>query len=32
MAVRAERKQLKDKLAGLELEMERYLMELGYGS
>ncbi|PWG63364.1 type I restriction-modification system subunit M [Sediminicurvatus halobius] len=32
MAVRAERKQLKDKLATLEQEMDGYLKELGYGS
>jgi len=32
MAVRAERKQLKEKLATLEQEMDGYLKELGYGS
>lgn len=32
MAVRAERKQLKEKLASLEQEMDGYLKELGYGS
>ena len=31
MAVRAERKQLKEKLVSLELEMDGYLKELGYG-
>ena len=31
MAVRAERQRLKEKLAGLEQEMENYLKELGYG-
>jgi type I restriction enzyme M protein len=32
MAVRSERKQLKEKLASLEQEMDGYLKELGYGS
>ena len=32
MAVRAKRKQLKEKLASLEQEMDGYLKELGYGS
>lgn len=32
MAVRAERNQLKEKLAALEQEMDGYLKELGYGS
>jgi len=32
MAVRAERIQLKQKLAGLEGEMDQYLKELGYGA
>ncbi|GAA5138176.1 type I restriction-modification system subunit M [Alloalcanivorax gelatiniphagus] len=32
MAVRAERKQLKEKLASLEQQMDGYLKELGYGS
>lgn len=32
MAVRAEREQLKKKLASLEVEMDGYLKELGYGS
>ena len=32
MAVRAEREQLKAKLAGLEVEMAKYLKELGYGA
>ncbi|MED5238158.1 MAG: type I restriction-modification system subunit M [Pseudomonadota bacterium] len=32
MAVRAERKQLKEKLASLEQEIDGYLKELGYGS
>ncbi|MCU7837947.1 MAG: type I restriction-modification system subunit M [Candidatus Thiodiazotropha sp. (ex Troendleina suluensis)] len=32
MAVRAERKRLKEELAQLEVEMEGYLKELGYGS
>ncbi|HET8801240.1 MAG TPA: type I restriction-modification system subunit M [Marinobacter sp.] len=32
MAVRAERKELKEKLVSLEQEMDGYLKELGYGS
>jgi len=32
VAVRAERKQLKERLTSLEKEMEGYLQELGYGS
>ena len=32
LAVRAEREQLKDKLAQLEMEMDGYLKELGYGA
>ena len=32
MAVRAERKKLQNELSGLEVEMEKYLVELGYGS
>jgi len=32
MAVRAEREELNTKLAELEVEMNQYLKELGYGS